>query len=283
MLFRSSAAIGTLTDGTGKNRVVLRLSGRKTLRLRHITPDNGTGARYLNYLVFVPVADAGVQRAAVTSLSPTDGAVVETAEPKIEVAIQNRDTQVKTSSIQLSVNGVAVTPSVSAVATGAQVSHVITPLPAKGSVQQVRLVFADNEGVLQTNAWAFTVTYRELDPSVRMAGPGSERGFKVRALARRREHGVAGLAGCVLVPCAHRCLGAGAAALAARAGSQGTAQAQGGGQRPGLPRDRRRAPAACGEIGRVREQMVPAWSLRESIAVVHPRVVAADVATPDEE
>ncbi len=169
-----------LTDGTGKNRVVLRLSGKKTLRLRHLTPDNGTGARYINYLVFVPVADAGVQRAAVTSVSPTDGAVVETTEPRIEVSIQNRDTQVKTSSIQLSVNGVRVPPTVTSVATGALVSHVLTPLPPKGVVQEARLVFADNEGVLQTNIWAFTVTYRELDPATRLSGPGSERGFKVR-------------------------------------------------------------------------------------------------------
>ncbi len=169
-----------LTDGTGKNRAVLRLSGRKTLRLRHLTPDSDVGARYLNYLVFVPVADAGVQRAAVTSLSPTDGAVVETTDPRIEVSIQNRDTQVKTSSIQLSVNGAIVTPTVTTVATGALVTYTLTPLPAKGSVQQARLVFADTEGVLQTNAWAFTITYRELDPATRLAGPGSERGFKVR-------------------------------------------------------------------------------------------------------
>jgi len=169
-----------LTDGTGKNRVVLRLSGRKTLRLRHLTPDSDTGSRYLNYLVFVPVADAGVQRAAVTSLSPTDGAVVETTEPRIEVAIQNRDTQVKTSSIQMSINGSPVNPGVVSTADGALVAYPITPLPAKGVVQKVQLVFADNEGVQQTNAWSFTVTYRELDPSTRMAGPGTERGFKVR-------------------------------------------------------------------------------------------------------
>ncbi|MBM3901651.1 MAG: hypothetical protein FJ379_06120 [Verrucomicrobia bacterium] len=170
-----------LTDGTGRNRIVLRLSGKKTLRLRHLTPDNETGARYINYLVFVPVADAGVQRAAVTSVSPTDGAVVDTTEPRIDVSIQNRDTQIKTSSIQLSVNGVAVTPKVNAVATGLLVSYVLNPLPARGVVQQARLVFADNEGVLQTNTWAFTVTYLELDPATRLPGPGSERGFKVRS------------------------------------------------------------------------------------------------------
>ena len=50
-----------LTDGAGLNRLKLRLSGKVTLRLRTLTADNDTGNRYLNYLIAVPVADAGVQ------------------------------------------------------------------------------------------------------------------------------------------------------------------------------------------------------------------------------
>lgn len=168
-----------LTDGGGVNAVRVRLSGRTTLRLRTVTPDNDTGNRLLNYLIFVPVADAGVQRATIASLSPANGTTVETAEPKIEVSIENRDTRVVVSSVKLQINGAGVAASASATATGAMLSHTLTTLPPRGVAQSARLVFTDSEGVSQTNDWTFTVNYVELDPSTRFA-PGTTRGITTR-------------------------------------------------------------------------------------------------------
>jgi len=169
-----------LTDATGQTRVVLRLSGRTTLRLRHLTADTSAGNRYLNYLAFVPVSDTPVQRPAVTSLSPAPGVTATTTEARIEAAIQNRDTEVETGSVTLTLNGESVAPVVTAVADGATVSYAYPTLPPRDVVQTARLVFADNEGVLQTNEWTFTITYLALDASNRLGGPGPERGLKVR-------------------------------------------------------------------------------------------------------
>ena len=55
-----------LTDGSGQNKVTLRLTGVTTLRLRHVTADTSDASRFLNYLILVPVTDPGLQRASVT-------------------------------------------------------------------------------------------------------------------------------------------------------------------------------------------------------------------------
>ncbi len=170
-----------LTDGAGLNKVVLRLSGKKTLRLRQLTADTDTGSRLLNYLVFVPVADAGVQRATVTSLAPANNSVAQTAAPKVEAVVQNRDTSVVAGSVKLSIEGVDVAAVVTAKPDGATVAYVFPTLPPREVVQHARLVFSDNEGVSQTNDWSFTVSYLQLDPAARLAGPGPVRGFKIHA------------------------------------------------------------------------------------------------------
>ncbi|MBN8247019.1 MAG: hypothetical protein J0L84_06200, partial [Verrucomicrobia bacterium] len=169
-----------LTDGAGQNRVVLRLSGRTTLRLRHLTADTSAGNRYLNYLAFVPVADAGVQRPAVTSVLPANGSVTATTEARIEAVIQNRDTRLAPETVVLLVNDLGVAPTVSPTDSGARVDYTFPTLPARDAVQRARLIFADSEGVFQTNDWSFAFTYPELDPATRLGGPGPERGLKVR-------------------------------------------------------------------------------------------------------
>ncbi|MFM7103242.1 MAG: hypothetical protein ACKO3N_18995, partial [Verrucomicrobiota bacterium] len=97
-----------LTDGTGQQKVILRLNGVTTLRLRQVTPDGAGGSRTQNYLAFVAVSDPGTQRATVSELSPANNATVVTVEPRIQVTIQNRDTTVDTGSVSLSLNGAAV-------------------------------------------------------------------------------------------------------------------------------------------------------------------------------
>jgi hypothetical protein len=178
-----------LTDGTGSGKTVVRLNGVTTLRLRQITPD-GVGSRAQNYLAFLPVADPGVQRASVTSLSPANNSVVTTVEPKVDVAIENRDTTVAAGSVKLLVNDTEVAATVTATATGTAVTYAFPTLPAKDVVQQARLIFTDSEGVKQTNDWSFAVTYLELAPASRLAGPGPERGIKVRVVQSPAEGGL---------------------------------------------------------------------------------------------
>jgi hypothetical protein len=179
-----------LTDGAGLNKVILRLNGVTTLRLRQVTPDGAGGSRTQNYLAFIPVADPGIQRATVTSLSPANNAVAQTVEPRIEVVIQNRDTAVDPGSVRLLVNGTQVTPVVTPTATGATVTYAYPTLPPKGAAQAARIIFADNQAFEQTNDWSFTVTYLELDPATRYAGPGPERGLRVRVVQAPPEGGL---------------------------------------------------------------------------------------------
>ncbi len=169
-----------LTDGTGQNKIVLRLSGKKTLRLRHVTPDDNTGNRYLNYLVFLPVPEVGPQRPVIANLNPAPDAVVETIAPVIIASIQNRDTAVNTATIQLELNGVAVPATVTPTATGADVRYAISPLPPPGQTHTARLSFKDSEGVDIAQSWSFTLNYLALDPANRRSGPGLARGFNVR-------------------------------------------------------------------------------------------------------
>ncbi len=169
-----------LTDGTGQNKIVLRLSGKKTLRLRHVTPDDDTGNRYLNYLVFLPVPEVGPQRPVIANLVPAPDATVETITPSITASIQNRDTAVNPATIRLELNGAAVVATVTPTATGADVAYAISPLPPPGQTHTARLSFQDSEGVEVAQSWSFTLNYLALDPANRRAGPGLARGFNVR-------------------------------------------------------------------------------------------------------
>ena len=171
-----------LTDGLGKTHVVVRLSGKVTLRLRQVTADPADGNIYQNYLVFVPVADTGVQRAAVSGVSPMAGAIVETVSPAISVSIQNRDTTVKTDSIVLWLNGATVAPTITGTPTGVQLSCAITPLPAADTTNAARVVFQDSQEVWQTNDWTFVITYKSMNPASRQDGPGLDPGLKVRVV-----------------------------------------------------------------------------------------------------
>jgi hypothetical protein len=167
-----------LTDATGQTKVVVRLSGKRTLRLRQVTAQPADGAIYQNYLIFVAVPDAGLQRAVVTSVSPSGR--VETFTPVISATIQNRETTVRTDSIKLFVDGNLVNPSVTPTGTGATVSYTLASLPAVNSTVRVRLEFQDNQSATVTNEWEFVLTYLTVNPAYRQAGTGVNRGMKLR-------------------------------------------------------------------------------------------------------
>ena len=171
-----------LTDGSGLNPIVLKLSGKTTLRLHQITGDDASSSRYQNYLLFVPVAGASLQRPIITSLQPSDGSTVQTVSPTVTVVIQNRDTSVDTSTVALQVNGQAVSPQLQTTSGGATVSWVMQPLPASGAVNSATISFKDNQGTNQTTSWSFTVTYPSLDPANARNTPGPDHGMSVRVV-----------------------------------------------------------------------------------------------------
>ncbi len=171
-----------LTDGSGVNKAILQLSGPTTLRLRQVTADPGDGARYQNYLIFVPSSQSGVQRPTVATLSPSGGSTIDSVSPAISATILNRDTKVDTNSIKLFVNGQLAPATVTPTADGASLAYNIAPLPPSGSAVTGRLEFADSDNVLQTNEWSFTLTYNGLDPANRASGTPGDRGFKVRVV-----------------------------------------------------------------------------------------------------
>ena len=171
-----------LTDGTGQNKVVLRLEGLTTLRLRQVTPDPGDGARLQNYLIFIPVADPGKQRATISAVSPANGAEVQGVAPQVTAAIQNRDTSVQVPTVVLAVDGAPVGATVTPTAEGAAVAWALSPLPPSGSTVTCRLTFRDNEDVELATEWSFKLVYTALDPANRRSGPGQDRGFAVRVV-----------------------------------------------------------------------------------------------------
>lgn len=171
-----------LTDASGQNKAILRLDGQTTLRLRQITADTEDGVRWLNYLVFVPTAEAGEQRATVTAVEPAAGSSVSTVDPRVAATIENRDTQVRVDSVKLELNGLPVQANVTATASGAQVAYTIDPLPASGSTNTAKVLFEDNSGKDLSTEWKFVINYRSVDPALRIAGTGEERGFNVRVV-----------------------------------------------------------------------------------------------------
>lgn len=179
-----------LTDGSGQNKIVLQLSGVTTLRLRQVTPDPGDGARYQNYMVFVRVPPPGTQRAAIVLLKPGPDAEARTVEPVIEVEIFNRDTSVKTDTIQLELNGAPVTAQVDTLPTGARVAYAMDPLPPSGVTQNARITFRDSDDEELSTSWSFKVIYNVLDPATARTGPGITRGMTVRMVQAPRDSGL---------------------------------------------------------------------------------------------
>lgn len=153
----SGAPIGTiagydlipLRDPLG-NEVAVTLGGVATLRLTMLS--GGYGVLH-NYLLFVPLS--GVQRPFLAAVSPAPGAGNEPNNPPILVSLRNADTQVNTGSIQLRLDGSAVTPAVTPTSLGADVSFAPSSLSIGWHAAQ--LIFSDSAAVSVTNEWQFYV------------------------------------------------------------------------------------------------------------------------------
>lgn len=173
-----------LSDGTGLNKIVLRLAGPTTLRMRQVTATPGDAARSQNYLAFVRVSDAGPQRAVVSNLSPPPDSTVESVTPGIRVEIQNRDTSVVPASVVLKVGGSPVTARVSPTPDGASVAFDFASpdLPPPGSVRTAEVTFRDSQNTEISAAWSFTITYKSLEAAFRASAAAGTPGFRVRVV-----------------------------------------------------------------------------------------------------
>ena len=171
-----------LTDASG-NRVVLRMSGINTVRLRNVYTDFHSDV-FLNYMVFVPTADPGVLPPVVASASPTPGTAtrVDPMPSTFSASIVRRDTTVNLGTVALQINGVSI-PSAAVVSDGdggAVVSWSITNVPPTRTVTN-SVTFNDSNGTPVAYSW--TSSYPFLSSTNRLpVGALSSRGFAHRTV-----------------------------------------------------------------------------------------------------
>lgn len=171
-----------LTDATGTTPVIVHTDGVTTFRLRQVTPDPSDGDIVQNYLIFIPADGVVVNRPKVTSLTPAARSTVDTTDLHVGATLQDQDTTVNVSSVELYVNDVKVTPAVTTPSAGVtKVDYAVTPLPQSGSTLNASLRFTDSSGARVTNDWSFTITYRSLAAANRVSSVAN-RGFNVRVV-----------------------------------------------------------------------------------------------------
>jgi hypothetical protein len=114
----------------------------------------------------------------VDSVSPTLNATVVKPTASIVAAIKDGVNSVASDSIKLSVNGAAVTPTITKAGTVTTVKYVPSGLLVNG-LNTVVLVFGDNATpqTLSTNTWSFTSSYAVLPADTKVTADTSKRGF----------------------------------------------------------------------------------------------------------
>jgi hypothetical protein len=142
-----------LTDAFG-NPVLVHFSGAvDTLRVNNQVVQSSSSDLFQNYMVFAPAATPASMPPFVATVTPLPGAVVGVGAPSPGATIVNRDTSVDTASLIVEVNGAVVASSATASASGATVTW--TPEGTTPTLTNT-LIFKDNAGVWQTNAWVYT-------------------------------------------------------------------------------------------------------------------------------
>lgn len=145
----SEYVFSPLIDALG-NEVGVSLSGVRTLRLTFLSAGANVN---LNYLLFVPVSSPQVPF--VASVSPASGAGNVASNSPIQISIRNADTTVNTGTIQLQLDGAAVTPTVTPSSLGADVLY--TPAGLSIGWHTATLIFSDSGSTSVTNQWQFFV------------------------------------------------------------------------------------------------------------------------------
>jgi hypothetical protein len=216
-----SAALGTFvgTDATGlqnyrfiplkdifSNPVEIRFSGTNTFRTKRVS-----GAYNFNYILLVPSTNAATLRPYISAGYPFPGAGSVALDQNISFTIANRMTTVTPASIKLYVNSSNVTSGIvlSNNSAGTIVNYQSPTIFASGSVNTVRVEYADSGAISQTNQWQFTAATVATVPSgfALASGSGVNSGFNIHiakapneasadqfpATATRAENHLAGL------------------------------------------------------------------------------------------
>lgn len=138
-----------LTDALG-NEIGVPLSGARTLRLTFVLGGQNVN---LNYFVFVPIS--GTQPPFLAAVSPAAGAGNEAFNATLQAQIRDADTTVNIGTIQLKLDGNAVSPNVTGTGIGANVIY--TPSVMSTGLHTATLVFTDSAAASVTNSWQFYV------------------------------------------------------------------------------------------------------------------------------
>ncbi len=135
------------------NPVVVPLSGTTTLR------ETALASRVYNleYLVAVAVSNAATLRPYIATASPAPNAAGQFLIAPISFAIADRQTSVKTNTIQLIVNSTNITSRliISSNAVGATVTWTPTNNLPANYTNTITVIFTDTAGVNVTNSWSF--------------------------------------------------------------------------------------------------------------------------------
>ena len=162
-----------LTDGPAQQEVVLRLTSDATVRLTQLSDDPAGDSLAQNFMVFIPTTDPGILRPIVAQVRPWASEVVPGSGLEIGATLVNRDTAVNAGSIEVTLNGEPVIPTV--VDDGSVVTlDLVPPELSAGSTNKVELRFADTEGVEQARSWSFAVlgeTLPRLESASQVTGP----------------------------------------------------------------------------------------------------------------
>lgn len=170
-----------LTDAVGNLAIVRFSGGVDTLRVNNRVTgnwDDTTGFLLENYLAFAPVPNPGTLRPVVSAVSPTPGQQVSSSSPATYASIVNRDTTVDTSSIQLQINGAAVSFTMTPNSGGAEVDWSLSVLPP-APVFTNTLIFKDSAAVWQTNSWTYSYAFSSAANRLPL-GSLNVRGFDAR-------------------------------------------------------------------------------------------------------
>jgi microcompartment protein CcmK/EutM len=171
-----------LTDASGSNAVVRMTAGVNTVRFadQYVNFHSDT---FLNYMVFVPVADPGVLRPVVTRTSPAYGSStrVDPMPTNTFATIARRDTTVNLGTVVFKMNGVTVVPP--AVVTddldgGATVTWSLTNTPPTRVITNT-VTFNDSDGVPVSYSWTYSYPFLSATNSVPL-GSLPARGFAYR-------------------------------------------------------------------------------------------------------
>jgi hypothetical protein len=139
-----------------------------------------TGFIAQNSVALAPLADPDTLRPIVTVVSPFAGQSVSNSSPATYAIIANRDTTVDASSVNLTINGIAVPSTTSADSGGVEITWSISELPPAATFTNT-ITYADSDGVNQSFSWTYSYPFLSADNCLPV-GSLSANGFQTRTV-----------------------------------------------------------------------------------------------------